>query len=124
MVKKVKDMHQMMKDRLKANAVAMQLPIGSEDNFTGIIDLLVMKAEIYKNDQGTEIEEQDIPADMLDKAKEYREALVEAVAETDEELMMKYLEGEEITVEELKTAIRKATIACEMNPVFLSLIHI
>lgn len=109
---------QMMKDRLKANAVAMQLPIGSEDNFTGIIDLLVMKAEIYKNDQGTEIEEQDIPADMLDKAKEYREALVEAVAETDEELMMKYLEGEEITVEELKKAIRKATIACEMNPVF------
>lgn len=109
---------QMMKDRLKANAVAMQLPIGSEDNFTGIIDLLVMKAEIYKNDQGTEIEEQDIPADMLDKAKEYREALVEAVAETNEELMMKYLEGEEITVEELKKAIRKATIACEMNPVF------
>ncbi len=109
---------QMMKDRLKANAIPMQLPIGSEDNFTGIIDLLVMKAEIYKNDQGTEIEEQDIPADMLDKAKEYREALVEAVAETDEELMMKYLEGEEITVEELKKAIRKATIACEMNPVF------
>ncbi len=109
---------QMMKDRLKANALPMQLPIGSEDNFTGIIDLLKMKAEIYKNDQGTEIEEQEIPADMLDKANEYREALVETVAETDEELMMKYLEGEEITVEELKAAIRKATIACEMNPVF------
>ena len=109
---------QMMKDRLKANAIPMQLPIGSEDNFTGIIDLLKMKAEIYKNDQGTEIEEQEIPADMLDKAKEYREALVESVAETDEELMMKYLEGEEISVPELKKAIRKATIACEMNPVF------
>lgn len=109
---------QMMKDRLKANAIPMQLPIGSEDNFTGIIDLLKMKAEIYKNDQGTEIEEQEIPADMLDKAQEYREALVESVAETDEELMMKYLEGEEISVPELKKAIRKATIACEMNPVF------
>ncbi len=109
---------QMMKDRLKANAIPMQLPIGSEDNFTGIIDLLEMKAQIYKNDQGTEIEEQEIPADMLDKANEYREALVESVSETDEELMMKYLEGEEITVEELKAAIRKATIACEMNPVF------
>ena len=109
---------QMMKDRLKANAIPMQLPIGNEDNFSGIIDLLNMKAIIYKNDEGTEIEETEIPADMMDKAQEYREALVESVSETDEELMMKYLEGEEISVEELKAAIRKATIACQMNPVF------
>ena len=107
----------MMKDRLKANAVAIQLPIGSEENFTGIIDLLTMKANIYKNDEGTEIEVVDIPADMVDKANEYREVMIEAVAETDEDLMMKYLEGEEISIDELKVAIRKATIACEMNPV-------
>ena len=107
----------MMKDRLKANAVAIQLPIGSEENFTGIIDLLTMKASMYKNDEGTEIEVIDIPADMVDKANEYREIMIEAVAETDEDLMMKYLEGEEITIDELKVAIRKATIACEMNPV-------
>ena len=108
---------EMMKDRLKANAVAIQLPIGSEENFTGIIDLLTMKANIYKNDEGTEIEVVDIPADMVDKANEYREVMIEAVAETDEDLMMKYLEGEEISIDELKVAIRKATIACEMNPV-------
>ena len=107
----------MMKDRLKANAVAIQLPIGSEENFTGIIDLLTMKASMYKNDEGTEIEVVDIPTDMVDKANEYREIMIEAVAETDEDLMMKYLEGEEITIDELKVAIRKATIACEMNPV-------
>ena len=107
----------MMKDRLKANAVAIQLPIGSEENFTGIIDLLTMKASMYKNDEGTEIEVVDIPADMVDKANEYREVMIEAVAETDEDLMMKYLEGEEISIDELKVAIRKATIACEMNPV-------
>lgn len=108
---------EMMKDRLKANAVAIQLPIGSEENFTGIIDLLTMKANIHKNDEGTEIEVVDIPADMVDKANEYREVMIEAVAETDEDLMMKYLEGEEISIDELKVAIRKATIACEMNPV-------
>ena len=107
----------MMKDRLKANAVAIQLPIGSEENFTGIIDLLTMTASMYKNDEGTEIEVVEIPADMVDKANECREIMIEAVAETDEDLMMKYLEGEEITIDELKVAIRKATIACEMNPV-------
>src|SRR3712207_1804434 len=107
----------MMKERLKANAVAIQLPIGSEEDFTGIINLMTMKAHMYKNDEGTEIEITDIPADMLDQAKEYREILVESVAETDEELMMKYLEGEEITEAELKAGIRRATIACEMNPV-------
>ena len=108
---------EMMKERLKANAVAIQLPIGAEDNFTGIVNLMTMKAHIYKNDEGTDIEITDIPADMADQANEYREILVESVAETDEELMMKYLEGEEITEDELKAGIRKATIACEMNPV-------
>lgn len=107
----------MMKDRLKANAIAIQLPIGSEDDFVGIIDLITMKAHMYKNNEGTDIEVIDIPADMADQAAEYRELLVEAVAETDEELMMKYLEGEELAEEELIAGIRKATIACEMNPV-------
>ena len=97
-------------DRLQANAHPIQLPIGAEDEFRGIIDLIKMKAEIYTNDLGTDILEEDIPADMLEMAEEYREKLVEAVAETDEELMMKYLEGEEITNEELKAGIRRATI--------------
>ncbi|MDQ0222079.1 elongation factor G [Streptococcus moroccensis] len=104
-------------DRLQANAHPIQLPIGSEDDFRGIIDLIKMKAEIYTNDLGTDILEEDIPADMLEMAEEYREKLVEAVAETDEDLMMKYLEGEEITNEELKAGIRKATINVEFFPV-------
>ncbi|HHT7826790.1 elongation factor G [Streptococcus suis] len=104
-------------DRLQANAHPIQLPIGSEDEFRGIIDLIKMKAEIYTNDLGTDILEEDIPAEYLEQAQEYREKLVEAVAETDEELMMKYLEGEEITNEELKAAIRKATINVEFFPV-------
>ena len=104
-------------DRLQANAHPIQLPIGSEDDFRGIIDLIKMKAEIYTNDLGTDILEEDIPAEYLDQAQEYREKLVEAVAETDEELMMKYLEGEEITNEELKAGIRKATIDVEFFPV-------
>lgn len=108
----------MMKKRLSANAVVLQLPIGKEDDFVGIVDLLNMDAIIYKDDKGVEMEETSIPEDMKEMAQEWREKMVEAVAETDEELMMKYLEGEEISVEELKTAIRKATIACEMNPVF------
>jgi len=99
-------------DRLQANAHPIQLPIGSEDDFRGIIDLIKMKAEIYTN-----ILEEDIPAEYLDQAQEYREKLIEAVAETDEELMMKYLEGEEITNEELKAGIRKATINVEFFPV-------
>ena len=107
----------MMKDRLKCNAVPIQLPIGAEDTFTGIIDLVTMKAEIYKDDLGKEFDVTDIPADMKDKADEYHAALVEAVAETDEELMMKYLDGEELTVEEIKGAIRKATIDNTMVPV-------
>ncbi|HEM2935860.1 TPA: elongation factor G [Streptococcus suis] len=104
-------------ERLQANAHPIQLPIGSEDEFRGIIDLIKMKAEIYTNDLGTDILEEDIPAEYLEQAEEYREKLVEAVAETDEELMMKYLEGEEITNEELKAAIRKATINVEFFPV-------
>ena len=104
-------------DRLQANAHPIQLPIGSEDNFRGIIDLIKMKAEIYTNDLGTDILEEDIPSEYLEQAQEDREKLVEAVAETDEELMMKYLEGEEITSEELKAGIRKATINVEFFPV-------
>ena len=104
-------------DRLQANAHPIQLPIGSEDDFRGIIDLIKMKAEIYTNDLGTDILEEDIPAESPVQAQEYREKLIEAVAETDEELMMKYLEGEEITNEELKAGIRKATINVEFFPV-------
>ncbi|MDN5018904.1 elongation factor G [Streptococcus sp. SG1] len=104
-------------DRLQANSHPIQLPIGAEDDFRGIIDLIKMKAEIYTNDLGTDILEEDIPAEYLEQAQEYREKLVEAVAETDEDLMMKYLEGEEITNEELKAGIRKATINVEFFPV-------
>jgi len=107
----------MMKDRLKCNAVPIQLPIGAEDTFTGIIDLVQMVAEIYQDDLGIKIDTVEIPDDMKDKAQEYHDALIEAVAETDEELMMKYLDGEELTIEEVKTAIRKATIANQMVPV-------
>ncbi len=100
----------MMKDRLKCNAVPIQLPIGAEDQFKGIIDLVVMKAFVYYDDQGKDIREEEIPGDLKDKAEEYRAVLLEAIAETDEELMMKYLEGEEITLQEIKKALRKATI--------------
>ena len=104
-------------ERLQANAHPIQLPIGAEDNFTGIIDLIKMKAEIYTNDLGTDIQETDIPEDLQDLAEEWREKLVEAVAETDEALMERYLEGEEISEAELKAAIRKATCAAEFYPV-------
>ena len=107
----------MVKDRLKANAVPIQIPIGAEDSFVGIIDLVIMKAEIYKDDLGKEIEITDIPAELSDLAAEWRHKLVESVAETDEELLMKYLEGEELTRDEIKTAIRKMTIAGKMVPV-------
>ena len=106
-----------IKNRLGANAVPIQLPIGSEDKFTGLIDLMTMKAEIYTNDLGTDIKEEEIPADMLDKAKEYREAMVEAIAETDDDVMMKYLEGEEISIDELKVALRKAVCDNKIVPV-------
>ena len=91
-----------IRNRLGGNAHPIRLPIGAEDKFQGLIDLFEMKAYIYTNDLGTDIKVEDIPADMLDQAKEYREALVEAIAENDDELMMKYLEGEEISIDELK----------------------
>ena len=108
----------MMKDRLGSNAVPMHIPIGAEDDFIGMVDLLTMKAHIFKDNEGKDVEVTDVPADYLDKAKEYREKMVESISETDEELMMKYLEGEEPTVEELKAALRKAVIATTINPVF------
>ena len=107
----------MMKDRLKCNAVPIQLPIGAEDEFKGLIDLIQMKAYVYYDELGQDERVEEIPADMADKAAEYREALLESVAETDEELMDKYLEGVELTEAEIKAAIRKATIANEMVPV-------
>ena len=109
----------MVKDRLKANAVPVQLPIGAEDSFIGIIDLVEMKAEIYKDDLGKEFEITDIPESMSDLAQEWREKLIESVAETDEELMMKFLEGEEFSVKEIKQVIRKETIAGRMVPMFM-----
>ena len=107
----------MMKDRLKCNAVPIQLPIGVEDTFRGIIDLVTMRAEVYYDDLGKDVRDEDIPADMMDQAQEYHDALWEAAAELDEDLMMKYLEGEEITPAEVKAAIRKGTIANEIVPV-------
>ena len=107
----------MMKDRLKCNAIPIQLPIGAEDDFKGLIDLLEMKAYIYNDDKGMDIDIVDVPADMLDKAEMYRSELVEAIAENDEELMMKYLEGEELTIEELKKGLRAATISLAITPV-------
>jgi len=107
----------MVKDRLKANAVPIQIPIGSEDSFIGIVDLVNMNASIYKDDLGREIEMTEIPADLKELAEEWRYNLVESVAETDEELLVKYLEGGELTKEEIKGAIRKMTIAGKMVPV-------
>ncbi|MBZ4668660.1 MAG: fusA [Defluviitaleaceae bacterium] len=107
----------MMKERLNANAVPIQLPIGKEETFVGIIDLMKMKAYIYKDDLGKDISEEEIPEDMKEQAEEYRMAMVEAIAETDEELMMLYLEGEELTEEQLKAALRKAVINVEIIPV-------
>ena len=108
---------QMMKDRLKCNAVPIQLPIGAEDTFKGIIDLVEMKAYVYYDDLGKDIRQEEIPEDMREKAEQYHSDMVEHVAEMDEELMMKYLEGEELTIDEIKSCIRKSTIANEMVPV-------
>ena len=107
----------MMKERLQCNAVPIQLPIGKEDDFKGLIDLVEMKAYVYYDNLGKDIRQEEIPADMLELAENYRAELVEHVAETDEELMMKYLEGEELTIEEIKQGIRKATINVTMIPV-------
>ena len=106
-----------VRDRLKANAVAIQIPIGSEDTFVGMVDLMENVALIHKDDLGKDIERTEIPAELKDKAEEYRNIMIEAIAETDEELMMKYLDGEELTKEELKAALRKATINNEIIPV-------
>ena len=108
----------MMRDRLNANPVALQVPIGCEDQFQGMVDLIRMKAIVYGDDMGKDEKFVDIPAEVLEQAEEYRGILVETVAEGDDDLMMKYLEGEEITNEELKAAIRKETIECKLNPVF------
>lgn len=109
----VKTLH----ERLQANAHPIQFPIGAEDQFTGIIDIIEMKAHMYTNDLGTDIQVVDIPEEFQDQAEELRGGLIEALADFDEALMEKYLEGEEITVEELKTAIRKATLSVEFFPV-------
>ena len=108
---------QMMKDRLSCNAVPIQLPIGAEDTFRGIVDLVTMKAEVYYNDDGTDIREEEIPEDMKEIAQKYHEQLIDSVAELDDALMEKYFEGEELTIDEIKKTIRKATIANEMVPV-------
>ncbi len=108
---------QMMKDRLKCNAVPIQLPIGSEDTFKGIIDLITMKAEVYYDDLGKDMREEDIPEDMQELAQKYHDELIEAVAEQDDDLMEKYFGGEELTIDEIKTTIRKCTIANTMVPV-------
>ena len=107
----------MMQERLQANPVAIQLPIGSEDTFSGIVDLIKMEAIIYEDDLGKVADEVAIPDDMKDIADEYRDKLLEAVAEEDDDLMEKYLGGEEISEDEIRKAIRKATIACKMTPV-------
>ena len=106
-----------LKNRLKANAVPIQLPIGAEDNFQGIVDLIKMRAFIHKDDLGKEIEETDIPEDMKAMAEEYRAAMIEAACDQDEELMMKYLEGEELTEAEIKKGLRIGTIANKIVPV-------
>ena len=106
-----------MKERLNANAVPIEIPIGAEDNFQGIVNLVNMKAYIHKDDLGKEVEETEIPADLVDKANEYRAAMIESVAEQDDELMMKYLDGEELTEEEIRRGLRKGTIDNTIVPV-------
>ncbi|HIK55354.1 MAG TPA: elongation factor G [Synechococcales cyanobacterium M55_K2018_004] len=108
--------HEQVRDRLRANAVPIQIPIGSEDLFKGIVDLVRMRAYLYTNDLGTDIQETEIPEEVQELAEEYRLKLVEAVAETDDELTEKYLEGEELTEEEIRTALRKGTIAGTIVP--------
>ena len=107
----------MIHQRLRANAVPIQLPIGKDMTFRGIVDLMTMEADVYYDELGKDMRVEEIPADMLEQAQTYRDQMVEAIAATDDELMMKYLEGEEITVDELKVALRKATIANEIVPV-------
>ena len=107
----------MMKERLGAHPVPIQIPIGNEDNFKGIVDLVHQKAYIYTNDIGTDVREEDIPEDIQDKVQQYREKMLEALSDIDEDIMMKYLEGEEIPEEDLRRAIRKACVEVKMTPV-------
>ena len=107
----------MMKERLGSNAVPIQLPIGSENTFKGIIDLVKMRAEVYYDDEGKDVRDEDIPAELMEQAQQYHDELIEKVAETDDALMEKFFGGEELTQEEIRSAIRKATIECKMNPV-------
>ena len=107
----------MMKERLKCNAIPIQLPIGSEDTFRGIIDLVDMKADVYYDDMGKDMRVEDIPEDMKEIAEEYHNALIEHIAEQDDALMEKYFSGEELTKEEIVSTIRKSTIANKMVPV-------
>ncbi|MCI5604665.1 MAG: elongation factor G, partial [Clostridia bacterium] len=107
----------MIHDRLQANGVPIQLPIGAEETFKGIIDLITMRAEVYYDDLGNDVRDEDIPEDMLEKAQEYRENMIEKIAETDDALMEKFFNDEEITVDELRKALRKATIDNEIVPV-------
>lgn len=106
-----------IREKLRTNPVPLEIPIGAEDKFVGVVDLITMKAVIYKDDLGTDIEITDIPDELKDQAEEYRTLLIENVAEHDEDIMMKYLEGEELTEDEIKTAIRKGTMSLGMNPV-------
>ncbi len=112
------EVEKQLKERLKANAVPIQIPIGAEDNFKGVIDLVQMKALVWEDDaaMGSNYEVQDIPAELQDKAEEYREKLIESIAETDEALMEKYFAGEELTEDEIKAAIKKATVDIEIVP--------
>ena len=107
----------MMKERLGSNAVPIQLPIGCENTFKGIIDLVKMRAEVYYDDEGKDVRDEDIPAELMEQAQQYHDELIEKVAETDDALMEKFFGGEELTQEEIRGAIRKATIECKMNPV-------
>ena len=107
----------MMKDRLGANAVPIQLPIGKEGDFVGMVDLIAMKAEVYYDNDGIDVREEEIPADMREQAEEYRAALLDAVAEEDDEILERYLNGEELSREEILRCIRKGTIANRVVPV-------
>ena len=107
----------MMDERLKCNAVPVQLPIGAEADFKGVIDLIKMKAYVFYDELGKDMREEEIPADMLDLAKQYREKLLESVSDEDEDIMVKFLDGEQISEEEIKAAIRRATVAVRMVPV-------
>ena len=109
-----------IRDKLKANPVPIEIPIGSEANFVGVVDLITMKSEIYKDDTGREIEIGEIPDNLKADAEKWRANLVENIAEHDEEVMMKYLDGEELTEEEIRKTIRKATISLAINPVLCS----